>query len=325
MIYNQPELDLYTRIIQMYCKSTKEDQGDWKACSGKSKLVEDMLNSDILQKSLETFGTNEISNGVNCADYIKIPYVSLLSHMEKHEEIYKELTRLSPDILQVSNRFDLIGKHVSPTGVIPVTAYRIGYYAYQINKLLRQDKRQVVLEIGGGYGLLADVLSRLHKNTCHIIVDLPCTAILSAFFLCNLDKRVCLYGEFDGPITSEMTDMYDVIIIPPKSIHDIQVGTVDAIINTASFPEMNSEIIRGYIQEIARIQPRCFYYDNLAIELNADALQTYCAEMLDPLYSLIFKQETPIHYNVPELWHVTNYNLAFEERVYVLNIKSCWV
>lgn len=311
---------IYDRILEMYRKSTKEDQGDWKACSGKSKLVEDMIKADILQKCLETFGTNEISNGVNCADYIKIPYPSLLSHMEKHEEIYKRLTGLSTDILEVSNRVNLIGKHVSSTSVIPVTAYRIGYYAYQINRLLRQDKRQVVLEIGGGYGLLANVLSRIHKNTCHIIVDLPCTAILSAFFLCNTDKRVCLYGEFAGPITNEMTDMYDVIIVPPNAIHDIPTGTVDIVVNTASFPEMDISIIHGYIQQIARIQPKHFYYDNLMLELNAKEMQAYCAEFLAPSYKLIFKQETPIHYNIPELWSVTKYNLIFEECVY---IKIC--
>jgi hypothetical protein len=205
--------------------------------------------------------------------------------------------------------------------VIPHTAYRIGYYHFKINCELNNqkalNKKKIVLEIGGGFGLLAYFQTKNTSNSCYIIVDIPNVGILSSYFLIKLGLNVCLYGEYDK-LDDELFSKYDVIIIPPDEITKIPKKSCDFIINTASFTEMSKESIIFYIQEINRIRPTYLYTDG-HLNIQNDEYVQYCIQNYLTNYIQVYKNKTPIVYDDPPLFVGEVNPSIFEERLYKNN------
>ena len=77
---------------------------------------------------------------------------------------------------------------------------------------LDTTKRNVVLEIGGGFGLTSLIFKRNMRNSCYIIIDIETTSVLSAYFLMSMGLKVCLYGEFDELNEEKTEDLLREII-----------------------------------------------------------------------------------------------------------------
>ena len=93
-------------------------------------------------------------------------------------------------------------------------------------------------------------------------------------------------------------------------------NSIDIVINTASFVEMNDLWIEYYIKNISRIAKR-FYNDNHFIETQGrEPLDRYCNEYLSN-FNIIYKQITPINYLYPPILKIKK--VLFEE---VLRIKN---
>jgi len=122
---------------------------------------------------------------------------------------------------------------------------------------------EVVCEIGGGYGSLADLIIKNHRVT-YILIDLPETNILSTFFLQTLhpNKKILTYSEIEQDlIEKNLVEEYDIIIIPPWVVLDSAIK-VDLFINTRSMMEMNNEVINQYFHTIqSHISDHGFFFN----------------------------------------------------------------
>lgn len=306
------------RILSYYKQALETIRSDvdiWAICKQHQQQINGLVYNNTLLHHLDNFTTSPISNVTNCSDYVAYKDTpELETHLNDHEKKFIDLTGLPLSILQIPDKFNHIGKKEGDK-IIPATGYRIGYNASQILKLdTITDRKTIVLEIGAGWGYLANIITSNFKNVCYIIIDLPNVSILSAYFLLNLGKKVALYGEFTN-IDQAMINEFDVIIMPPVEIEKIKDKFCDIVINTASLPEMGANTIEYYIKQIKRICGGYFYYDNLKNYQYSHFLQKYCDEILTD-FDLIIKQETPINYSRPMLWNIPY--LPFEERLYKL-------
>ena len=257
----------------------------------------DIKGSDIeLIDKLKLFGNSNITIGVNIHDYKNFPDQELEKHINIHQTFIENHTIIPINTLTIPNIFNVQGRTINDM-IIPITSYRIAYYISQVLKNINSVDRKIIVEIGGGWGLGAYITLNNRPNTCYIIIDLPSTSILSAWFLLQTGKNVLLFGEFDEWVNN-LTEKYDVIIVPPEFIEKFDENFADITINTASLTEMSEEYIDYYVKNIAKIS-KIFYEDNHTNLAAAYMLNCFNKYLTD--FDLILSQETPINYTTG-LW-----------------------
>ena len=278
----------------------------------------DLYKNGMLTEELIKFGDSTITSGVNIHDYKSDTSDVIDFHQNYHEKQLTLLTNIPLESLLIYKSFNIRGRSYENNDNLctPVTAHRLAYYVYRSIEYLDKNKRNIILEIGGGFGLTSLIFNRNMKNSCYIIVDIPTTGILAAYFLIKMGLNVCLYGEYNTEDYEDLINKYDVIIIHPYQIEKFKENSIDIVINTASLVEMNDEWVQYYVKHIGRIAKR-FYNDNNFINEGREPLDRYCNEYLSN-FDIIYKQVTPINFLYPPILGVT-IERPFEE---VLRIKK---
>ena len=115
-----------------------------------------------------------------------------------------------------------------------------------------KDQRNLVLEVGGGYGGLAHHLSNILKNVTYVIVDLPETLLFSAAYISlqNPDKKIYLYdsADFSEFINGGQAGSYDFVLIPNYRLPSLNDWEFKLVINMISFQEMSAPQVNDYLQ-----------------------------------------------------------------------------
>lgn len=111
------------------------------------------------------------------------------------------------------------------------------------------EKRQVVVEIGAGWGGFGYQLKSLCKNVTYVIVDLPPTLLFSSVYLSTAfpDAKVFVYGDGDLAAAMESIQEYDFVFLPHFLIPELKVPNIDLAVNMISFQEMTTEQVGGYV------------------------------------------------------------------------------
>lgn len=130
------------------------------------------------------------------------------------------------------------------------------YSSWQLKRMYeflnKAKKPSSILEIGGGYGGLANKLTRIFNSSKYIIIDLPEVLLIQNYFLSKSNPNLKienLLDHNDALIQIDKIDA-DVILIPFTKYKKINNFSFDLAINTRSFGEMPKEIMNGYIKWI---------------------------------------------------------------------------
>jgi hypothetical protein len=136
----------------------------------------------------------------------------------------------------------------------------VNYYL-RSTRLLGGDGPKRVLEIGGGYGLIAYIFKKMNPGLHYAIVDLPGSLFFSQLFLMmNFPEAKIYYAKDDSPVNF---DAYDFIFIPAQRYKAAAGVSVDIAINTGSLQEMPDPTVRFWMNFLQNIlQPRLFYSFN---------------------------------------------------------------
>ncbi len=144
-----------------------------------------------------------------------------------------------------------------------------------ILKVIRFSHRQrsVILDIGSSYGALSRILKYYTPNSCHILLDLPETLILTSYFIkYNFpDAKIALLDDIEDSLDSfsRLSDEYDFIIIPPAILNYIDSKTVDLVINSASMAFMQESYLNFYLESIDRVLRDGGYFYSLNREYSS--------------------------------------------------------
>jgi len=129
------------------------------------------------------------------------------------------------------------------------------------------EKREVILDIGAGFGGSARLLSYHTPNATQILLDLPETLFLTAYYLkYNFpNKKIALlediYPHLDN--LDEMIAEYDFIIIPPFVLDHIKANSVDLVVNASSLAYMSEEYLTYYLEQTDRVLKEGGYFYSL--------------------------------------------------------------
>jgi len=120
-----------------------------------------------------------------------------------------------------------------------------------------KEQRNVILDIGTGYGALPAILKNYIPNSCHILIDLPEVIVFASYYVKYHfpDKKIALLEDIKEKMDDfdALTKEYDFIILPAKVIEKISMESIDLVVNTASLGFLSQEYLDYYIGHIDRV------------------------------------------------------------------------
>lgn len=140
------------------------------------------------------------------------------------------------------------------------------HYAYTC-KFIDYSSIFSVLEIGPGYGGQVEVLKKLHPNMTIFVIDIPpqlyvCEQYLKAVF----PNDVISYEKTRNMVEIPVNSKGKIFIFSPWQLPKIKNLVYDLFWNSASFQEMNSEVVLNYLKFV-NAQTQKFVFLNEEMEL----------------------------------------------------------
>ena len=154
------------------------------------------------------------------------------------------------------------------------------YTAWSIRQILAKQSEVSVCEIGAGSGRVA-YWSHRFGPTRYTIYDLPHINVVHGNYLLRSlpEDQVVLYGEPNASPASAPTT-----ILPYFCMEKTPSRSFDLIFNQDSFPEIQSEIVTGYLNWIKRASRGLLYslnHESRPLTIGGDSLQVNVPELID--------------------------------------------
>ncbi|MCL1099829.1 putative sugar O-methyltransferase [Shewanella saliphila] len=158
-------------------------------------------------------------------------------------------------------QFDFYGKKYSRSSL----NYLLGINF--LKKNISDINVNSVLEIGGGFGSLGEILISDERNDCfYMNVDIPPTCIFSTYYLQTIfgKDKVADYSHLsnDKLNISKLREQYKAAILCPWQLPKLE-GELDLFVNFISFQEMEPHIVENYLAEVSRLKSRYVLLRNL--------------------------------------------------------------
>jgi putative sugar O-methyltransferase len=156
-------------------------------------------------------------------------------------------------------QFSFNGKHYSRSAL----NYLLGL------SLLKQhtdlSNINTVLEIGGGFGTLGEILGKAPKKGLkYIDVDIPPTHFAAEYYLKSVfDKsKVASFADLKDKSTINISDLPDFTVMCSWQLEKLK-GNVDLFVNFISFQEMEPEVVRNYLSQVNRLGTKWLLLRNM--------------------------------------------------------------
>ncbi len=136
-----------------------------------------------------------------------------------------------------------------------------------IEHLPLSRKREITLDIGAGFGGIARLLNYYREESTQILIDLPETLMLTAYYIkYNFpNKKIALLDDIIDDLENfnEAILAYDFVIVPPFILEYIENQSVDLVINVASLAFMSKVYLEYYLEHIDRVLREGGYFYSL--------------------------------------------------------------
>lgn len=121
---------------------------------------------------------------------------------------------------------------------------------------VKTDQIKSVLEIGGGYGTLGEILLKSSSDIFYLNIDIPPVAAVSTYYLSKVfgEENVLSYKDsrnLEVIDVEALKSKYKCVVICPWQLDKLK-GNFDLFVNFMSFQEMEPEIIRNYISIVEK-------------------------------------------------------------------------
>ena len=151
------------------------------------------------------------------------------------------------------------------------------FHTLMVNDILNhvdfsKENRNIIVDIGSGYGGLDRLLSYYVQNSCFVLVDLPETLLLTSYYVkYNFpNKKIALLRDIADRLDDfeSLVLEYDFIIIPPSVVEKIPSASVDLVMNSASLGFMQKDYVTYYLSHIYRMLRPLGHFYSLNKEYN---------------------------------------------------------
>lgn len=184
-----------------------------------------------------------------------------------------------------------------------------------LKKHLDGDVPHTIMEIGGGFGSLGEILSSSNIDNLHYIdIDIPPISFIAQYFLGEVFGKgsVRTYAQ-----THELSSI-EIDLLPVASalcswqLENLQ-GEVDLFVNYISFQEMEPHIVNNYLDHVKRLGARWLLLRNIregkqvrkdknSVGVETPILTDDYLKML-PEYELVERNVLPYGYKTVDGFH----------------------
>lgn len=206
--------------------------------------LEKALNdSDASNKQINTL--KQFLSGYNTAlaDY----RVLLASEYQSKKEI--NLLKFSESSVgQPKEQFEFDGNRYSRSAL----NYLLGLSFLKKHTDLSNIKS--VLEIGGGFGTLGEIINQVMPEAKYIDIDIPPTLCCATYYLQEMvgEDRVSRAEDVENLEEIHIDRLNQVSVLPSWKIEQLE-GKIDLFVNFISFQEMEPDIVTNYLNQVTRL------------------------------------------------------------------------
>jgi putative sugar O-methyltransferase len=129
------------------------------------------------------------------------------------------------------------------------------------------EKHTITVDIGAGFGGSSRILNYYRPNMTQILIDLPETLFLTAYYLkYNFpNKKIALLEDIYPHLENihEVIEAYDFIIVPPFVLDYLKEKSVDLVVNASSLAFMSKEYLEYYLETAQRLLKQGGYFYSL--------------------------------------------------------------
>ena len=272
--------NIYDRIYDNFILYNYSDDnlGVWNSKGEIMREINDskMSKREEYENLFDSFGSfgNSVSDGLNCEHYHKFPkWTEYEPIIKKAENLITKSKNVNLEDLQIEKVFDLYGVSYGKK-IIPPIFYKFGLILnYLIDLYESTNSPNTILEVGAGYGGLANLMMNKFTNTKYIIVDIQPVLSVSATFLNKMGKKVTFGNEIISVDDFLLSDS-DCLFLHPQEISRISDNSIDLCMNVDSLFEMPFEISQSYLGHFDRVTKDKIYSNNRKKLYGSELTQT---------------------------------------------------
>lgn len=184
-----------------------------------------------------------------------------------------------------------------------------------LKKHLAGDLPRTVLEIGGGFGTLGEVLAHTGIDGLRYIdIDIPPTSFVAQYYLSEVlgKGNVATYAQTHNQLSIDINLLPQASVLCSWQIERLQ-GKVDLFVNFISFQEMEPQVVKNYLSHVARLEARWVLLrnmregkqirkDNSSVGVDTPIISDDYIKML-PGYELVERNVLPFGYRTVDGYH----------------------
>jgi len=184
-----------------------------------------------------------------------------------------------------------------------------------LKKHLKGFIPKTVMEIGGGFGTLGEILSFSGIKDCkYIDFDIPPTSFVAQKYLCSVfgEKNVTTYKQTRHKMRINITELKPASVFCSWQIERLY-GKIDLFVNFISFQEMEPDIVKNYLNHVDRLSVKWILLRN--IREGKNKIKKGCSEGVEipirsddyltmlPSYDLIERNVIPYGFKTVDNFH----------------------
>ncbi len=131
--------------------------------------------------------------------------------------------------------------------------------------LVPDEVPRAVLEIGGGFGTLGEVLSHADIEGLHYVdIDIPPTSYVAQYYLSEAlgADKISTYAQTRDLKQIDIQALRPFSVLCAWQIEKLR-GQIDLFVNFISFQEMEPNIVQNYLSHVARLKTRWVLLRNM--------------------------------------------------------------
>jgi putative sugar O-methyltransferase len=183
-----------------------------------------------------------------------------------------------------------------------------------LKKHLNKERISTVMEIGGGFGTLGEILSHsATEDTRYINLDIPPTSFAAQYYLSTAlgSDQVATYVKTRNLSVIDIESLPKAAVLCAWQIEKLQ-GQIDLFVNFISFQEMEPHIVRNYLGQVERLGTRWVLLRNMREgkqkrKTGSVGVQTPITtddyQAMLPAYKLVERNVHPFGYKTVDGYH----------------------
>lgn len=177
-----------------------------------------------------------------------------------------------------------------------------------------EDTEQIktVLEVGGGFGTLGEILSYT-PGMKYINIDIPPMSFIAWRYLSNIYDESNIGPCIHEAQTHQIDKLKPCTVFSSWDIEDIE-GVIDMFVNFISFQEMEPDIVENYLYHVKRLRPKFILLRNIRegkqvkqhpddIGVEIPIVKEDYVNMIKDQYSLMASSVIPYGYKTVDGFH----------------------